>query len=114
VAYSGSNVPYPLRGWQLRNEILSIPSTVDCEDPYFDWGRDPYKPASNRDSTLWLQRIRERSVDMLCVFREEDRPWPGEMDWALSSQDTFLLQWRSQHAAIFWLASSKTPSEDQR
>jgi hypothetical protein len=101
VAYSGSNLPYPLRGKNLRNEILSIPVTIDCKDPYFDWGHDTYKALSDPDSSLWLQRLQDHSVEVLCVFREEDGPWPREMDWALSSQDFFELHWRCEHAAVF-------------
>ncbi|HET9888340.1 MAG TPA: hypothetical protein VFR10_12615, partial [bacterium] len=100
VAYSGSNLPYPLRGNSLRNEILSIP-IADCGDPYFDWGHDCFKPSSETDSTRWLQRIRDHGVDVLCVFREETRPWPREMDWALEDRADFELRWQAEHAAIF-------------
>lgn len=106
VAYSGSNVPYPLRGHYLRNEILAIPSTIDCDDPYFDWGHDQFEQLSDPDSTLWLKRIKDHSVDVLCVFREENQPWPREMDWALYYDQDFELRWRAQHAALFSVRSS--------
>jgi hypothetical protein len=108
VAYSGFNLPYPLRGRHLRNEILSIPGTIDCKDPYFDWRHDAYKAHSHLDSTLWLQRIQDHSVEVLCVFRKESGPWPHEFSWALTNERDFQLRWRAEHAAVFSVNSHKS------
>jgi hypothetical protein len=107
VAYAGSNLPYPLRGKRLRNEVFAVPPTTDCEDSYFDWGNDMFNPTSDLDSTAWLRRIWERGADLLCIFREEGKQWTPELEWAAARPADFEPLWRSDHAALFAVRPSE-------
>jgi hypothetical protein len=101
VSYSGVNLPYPLRGHDLKNRVYFVPANRSTEDPWFYWGSTCYDPSEAKSSSLWLARLESLDVEYVCAFRFAEGPWPIEFNWATASPATFRVAWQSPNAAIF-------------
>jgi hypothetical protein len=104
IAYVGNNLPYPLTGYGLANEVLVVPRANGSAFTGFrkrDFAREPTESAE-----VWLERTEELGVDYLCVFRQDAaddpaRALPIEAEWADARPGTFELIYRTDAARIY-------------
>jgi len=94
IAYAGTNIPYPLAGFGLRNRVCFVPRNSGRESWHFDWSTPPPDPFSRPSYVSWLDNLRALDVHYLCVFREvrENDPlerFPIEAEWANASPAGF-------------------------
>jgi hypothetical protein len=94
IAYAGANIPYPLAGFGLRNQVRFVPRNTRRESWHFDWSAPVPDPFSQPSSDSWLDNLRALDVRYLCVFREVEandpmERFPIEAEWANASQEVF-------------------------
>jgi hypothetical protein len=87
VAYSGTNIPYPLTGIGLRNRVRFVPRNGHLESWHYDWSTPVPDPFSRPSTNAWAANVRRSGARYLCLFREVSaddslQRFPVEIDWA--------------------------------
>lgn len=108
IAYSGSNIPYPLAGFGLNNEVRFVPRNKTGSSWQYGWTRpvpDPFRDAS---VAAWRTNVTALGVRYLCIFREskENDPkerFPIEAEWA-DADPSFQPVWLATWARVYEVA----------
>jgi hypothetical protein len=106
VAYAGTNIPYPLAGYGLRNEVLFVPRNSNWESWHFDWTTRVPDPFGRPSLDSWLSNVRRLAPRYLCIFRElkgndPQERFPIEAAWADAHRGMFRLAWATRWARIY-------------
>lgn len=94
VAYSGTNIPYPLTGIGLRNRVRFIPRNSLSESWHYDWSTPVPDPFGQPSPEAWLENVKRLDIRYLCVFREVKandpmERFPIEAAWAEANPTLF-------------------------
>ncbi len=133
IAYSGSNVPYPLLGHRLSNKAsyVNINSHPDWKfHDYERWLRNSNnsvtpntpEPALYRlewNVEAWWTNLVEAKVDYLFITRvgkntlvnvaHDKQGWPVESWWALSHPEVFRMVYEDRFVRIFSIDRNALP-----
>jgi hypothetical protein len=106
IAYSGSNLPYPLRGYALRNEVRFVPRNGQSESWHYDWNTGVSDAFRGASADAWLSNVRSSRAKYLCVFRESagndpEQRFPVEAQWAEERPEVFRAVDRSAWARVY-------------
>ncbi len=119
IAYAGSNLPYPLTGFALRNQVTFVPRNAASESWHFDWRTPVPDPFSGPSADAWLSNIRRLRVGYLCVFREVGandplERYPVEAEWAEAHGEVFRPISRSIWARVYEVEPSRVVTKRLR
>ena len=121
VAYTGTNLEFPLTGERLSNHVMYVNIAGEPGDRLHDFARRTHaqpglnpEPALYREGgsfAVWWQNLRASRVDVLFVARlhaivrrnvAADRDgFPIERSWADAHPDRFILSYASPDARVY-------------
>ena len=114
VAYTGTNLAFPLWGPDLSNRVTYVNVAGAAGDRLHDFGRRlppgwraaTAEPAPYRDGAsfdVWLSNLRAARADTLFVAAADGR-FPVEGEWADAHPDIFSLRFASDAARVYRIA----------
>ncbi len=134
VAYSGSNVPYPLLGPRLENHVQYVNINSGAGWNFHDYDRrfrtaknwpepDTPEPALyrlERNITAWWDNLCEAKMDYLFITRvgrnalvniaHDKDGWPVESWWAIEHPEVFRMVYEDRLVRIFRIDREADPS----
>jgi hypothetical protein len=135
VAYTGTNLEFPLTGERLSNHVMYVNIAGELGDRLHDFARRAHaRPGLNPEPTLyreggsfavWWRNLRAARVEVLFVARlhaivrrnvAADRDgFPIERSWADDHPDRFMLSYASPDARVYLIEAAGprgTPSSE--
>jgi len=111
VAYTGTNLAFPLWGPDLSNRVVYVNVAGAAGDRLHDFGRrlppgwraPSAEPAPYRDGAsfdVWLRNLRAAHAQTLFVAAEGGQ-FPIERDWADAHPELFQLRYGSDPARVY-------------
>jgi 4-amino-4-deoxy-L-arabinose transferase-like glycosyltransferase len=111
VAYTGTNLAFPLWGPDLGNRVTYVNVAGEPGDHLHDfarrlppgWRAPTAEPAPYRDGAsydVWLRNLRAARADVLFVAAAAEQ-FPVERDWADAHADLFQLRFASPAARVY-------------
>jgi hypothetical protein len=104
VAFSGTNLPYPLGGFAMRNPVRFIPRTEGSRS-LWSWGPDLPRVDTPGTREDWERNMMRSGAKYLCVYRLARAPgqseFPVERVWADLDPVRYRLVWSRPHARVY-------------
>jgi hypothetical protein len=125
IAYSGSNVPYPLLGPGIENRVMYVNINKHSDWKFHDYGRwfwkesrwmrpntpEPALYRLERNAAEWWENLRKAEADYIFVTRvgrnallniaHDERGWPVESIWAVEHPEAFRIVYEDMFVRIF-------------
>lgn len=109
IAYAGNNVPLPLYGTSLKNDVLYV--RTDAEG-YFLHERKNHPFRGDLEYLTWLNNLSIHDVGFLFVTANVSHrsSFPIEDTWASEHPDVFHRLYTSEHVNIYFVDRLALPS----
>lgn len=108
IAYTGSNLPYPLYGSRYQNPVLAVPLDGDTSATHYGFGRRFNSAPVVPDQARWMRSLADLGVEYLFVssFLTEAVEFPLEDAWARDNPNRFSLVHANERTRIYSVAST--------
>ncbi len=99
IAYSGTNGPYPFRGFRLNNPLYFVPRNKTIDSHIYGFGRSFENPGEPQNKSAWLKNLKKMRIQRLLTASEIKGTFPAEDKWA--DEQGFLRVYSSHHYHIY-------------